>query len=205
MIVIIDYHTGNLRSVQNMLKRVGSESVISDSPVVIKKATKLILPGVGSFDYGMEKLEKLGLVEVLDKKANKEKVPLLGICLGAQLLTKSSEEGSRQGLGCFDAKVVRFNNQNFPNDLKIPHMAWADVRYSEKSKLFGNFHEIPRFYFVHSYHFITEMANEIAATAEYGYQFVAALEKENILAVQFHPEKSHKFGTQLLKNFVENY
>ena len=205
MIVIIDYNTGNLRSVQNMLKRIGHSSIISNKIEEINKASKLILPGVGSFDYGMNQLEELGILDIIGKKAIQDKTPFLGICLGAQLLTKGSEEGKMSGLGWFNAKVVNFDKSKLKEGLKIPHMSWTDIEYNKNSKLFKNFNEQPRFYFVHSYHIQALDPNEIAASVTYGYEFTAALEKSNILAVQFHPEKSHKFGMQLLKNFVEDY
>jgi len=205
MIVIIDYNTGNLRSVQNMLKRIGHSSVISNKIEKINKASKLILPGVGSFDYGINQLEELGILEILTKKAIQDKTPFLGICLGAQLLTKGSEEGERNGLGWFNAKVVNFDKSKLGDSNKIPHMSWTDIEYNKNSKLFDNFNEQPRFYFVHSYHILAVEPNEIAASVSYGYEFTAVLEKDNILAVQFHPEKSHRFGMQLLKNFAENY
>ena len=203
--MIIDYKTGNLKSVQNMLKRLGHPSVISDSANEISKASKLILPGVGSFDYGMNQLKKLDLLDVIHEKVINDKTPCLGICLGAQLLTKESEEGGKEGLGWLNAKVVSFDKSKIGDSLKIPHMSWSDVEYSKESKLFLGFNSQPRFYFVHSYHMLALDDNEVIASSHHGYEFTTAMEKENILAVQFHPEKSHKFGMQLLKNFVENY
>jgi len=205
MITIIDYKTGNLRSIQNMLKRIGYQSIISSNPDQIKEAEKLILPGVGSFDYGMEQLENEGLIDILNTKVLVEKIPILGICLGVQLFTLCSEEGQKKGLGWFNAKTVKFNSSKFEANQKIPHMAWSEIEANQKSKLFKDMPENPRFYFVHSYHLSTEIQDEIAASATYGYKFIVALEKENIIGVQFHPEKSHKFGLQVLKNFVENY
>lgn len=205
MITIVDYNTGNLRSVQNMLKRIGHQSIITSKASEILNADKLILPGVGSFDYGINQLEELGLIGVLTEKVMKGKTPILGICLGAQLLTKGSEEGNIPGLAWFDADVVSFNKLKMGAELKIPHMSWSDIEYNKNSRLFAGFTELPRFYFVHSFHIQAANAEDIAASAVYGYKYTAALEKENILAVQFHPEKSHKFGMQVLKNFVEKY
>jgi glutamine amidotransferase len=205
MLTIINYKAGNVRSIQNMLKKIGYKSVISDTIDDIEKADKLILPGVGSFDYGMEQLENSGLIEILNKKVLADKTPILGICLGVQLMTKSSQEGTKNGLGWFDAQTVKFDKSNMQNGTKVPHMSWAEVDYNKNSKLFSGFSEVPRFYFVHSYHLTANNQNEILATANYGYDFVAALERENIIGTQFHPEKSHKFGMQILHNFVEKY
>jgi len=205
MLTIIDYKAGNIRSIQNMLKKIGVSSKVTDKDEEIEVADKLILPGVGSFDYGMEQLEKSGLIDILNKKVKTDKIPILGICLGVQLMTKGSEEGIKSGLGWFNAHTVKFDKSRLDTNRKIPHMSWAEVDYNTNSRLFQNFSEIPRFYFVHSYHLHSDKTEEVLANANYGYRFVAALENENIIGVQFHPEKSHKFGMQILRNFVENY
>jgi glutamine amidotransferase len=206
MLTIIDYKAGNVRSIQNMLKKIGIKSLISDKTEDIAQAEKLILPGVGHFDYGMEQLEKSGLIEILNKKVLTDKTPILGICLGVQLMTKSSDEGTKAGLGWFDAFTVKFDSSKLPENCKIPHMGWNEITYNQNCKLFQNLHEVPpRFYFVHSYHLKANNENDILATANYGYEFTVALKKDNIIGLQFHPEKSHKFGMQVLKNFVENY
>ena len=206
MLTIIDYKAGNVRSIQNMLKKIGYKSIISDKIEDIEKAEKLILPGVGSFDYGMVQLEKSCLIEMLNKKVLTDKTPILGICLGVQLMTKLSEEGSKNGLGWIDAQTVAFDKSKLPDNYKIPHMGWAEIDYNKKSKLFNDMpEEPPRFYFVHSYHLNANNENDVLATTNYGYEFTVGLEKENIIGVQFHPEKSHKFGMQVLRNFVENY
>lgn len=206
MLTIIDYKAGNVRSIQNMLKKIGTKSIISDKIEDIENADKLILPGVGSFDYGMEQLEKSGLISVLNKKVLEDKTQILGICLGVQLFTKGSAEGNRKGLGWIDAQTIPFDKTRLPENCKIPHMGWAEINYNENCKLFQNMHELPpRFYFVHSYHLQTENKNNIIATTTYGYEFVVGLKKDNIIGVQFHPEKSHKFGMQVLRNFVEKF
>lgn len=206
MLTIIDYKAGNVRSIQNMLKKIGIKSLISDKTEDIAQAEKLILPGVGHFDYGMEQLEKSGLIEILNKKVLTDKTPILGICLGVQLMTKSSDEGTKAGLGWFDAFTVKFDSAKLPENCKIPHMGWNEITYNQNCKLFQNLHQVPpRFYFVHSYHLKANNENDILATANYGYEFTVALKKDNIIGLQFHPEKSHKFGMQVLKNFVENY
>jgi len=206
MITIIDYNAGNVRSIQNMLKKIGYKSAISDKIEDIENSEKLILPGVGSFDYGMEQLEKSGLIPILNKKVLVDKIPILGICLGVQLFTKGSDEGTKKGLAWFNADTVAFNNKQLPDNYKIPHMGWSEINYNKQSKLFQNLHETPpRFYFVHAYHLKSDIEHDILATTNYGYEFVVGLEKENIIGVQFHPEKSHKFGMQILRNFVELY
>ncbi len=200
-IVIIDYQVGNLSSIANMLKKVGQKSIISGDINEIKSADKLILPGVGSFDYGMNKLNESGITEVLNEKALNDKIPFLGICLGAQLLTQSSEEGVLAGLGWFKAKTIKFDFSNLQTKLKIPHMGWTEVQAPRPCPLMENLVD-SRFYFVHSFHFTTPDESEIMLQSEFGYPFVSALWKENIYAVQFHPEKSHKFGMQLMRNFI---
>lgn len=199
MITIIDYGAGNIGSIENMIKRVGGKSKISSSPDEIAKAEKLILPGVGSFDYGMNQLHKSGLVEILNKKVLQEKTPILGICLGMQLMTKGSEEGVEPGLSWFDADVVKFNATDLK--MKIPHMGWNFVDINKKSILFSEEEMERRYYFVHSYYVKSNAENEVLTETSYINNFVSALEKENIFGVQFHPEKSHKFGFELLGNF----
>jgi glutamine amidotransferase len=204
MITIIDYKTGNLGSIQNILKRIGEESIITSDKGVIATAKKLILPGVGSFDTGMKNLKDLDLVEALNFKVLEEKVPVLGICLGMQLLSLKSEEGNLPGLGWINAVTKRFNFVN-TSEYKIPHMGWNYLTVNKESPLLKDMYPEPRFYFVHSYYFNANESHDILASTSYESEFTSAVEKENILGVQFHPEKSHKFGMKLLKNFVENY
>lgn len=205
MLTIIDYGTGNLSSIKNMLKRLGIDSLISNQTNDILNADKLILPGVGAFDYGMEQLHLSGLVNVLNEKVLTNKTPILGICLGVQLLTAGSEEGKAKGLGWIKAKTVAFDKTKLAANQKIPHMSWCDVMDYKQSKLFTDMPEDLRFYFVHSYHLQVDDENEVLVKASYGYPFAAGIEKDNILGVQFHPEKSHKYGMQLLQNFVKYY
>lgn len=202
---IIDYGIGNLTSIKNMLKRIGTESVISNKKEDIEHADKLILPGVGSFDYGVEQLHKSGLIESLNEQVLTRKIPILGICLGVQLLTEGSEEGKLKGLGWVKGKTVSFDKNKLSANQKIPHMGWTDVFGFEKSKLFTDMDDEARFYFVHSYHLIIHNENEVLVRAKYGYDFAAGIEKDNIIGVQFHPEKSHKFGMKILENFVKYY
>lgn len=202
MIVIVDYKMGNLGSITNIIKKIGHSSIITSDIEQIAKADKIILPGVGSFDKAMENLKELNLIEVLNQKALIEKVPVLGICLGMQLLTKSSEEGNVDGLGWIDAKTVKFQLSDFPN-LKIPHMGWNEVQLQKKHILCEDMYQDPRFYFVHSYHAVCESDENILIKTHFGYDFASGIVKDNIMGVQFHPEKSHKFGMKLFKNFIE--
>ena len=193
---------GNLGSILNMLKKIGAEAIISSSPQDISRADKLILPGVGAFDAGLKNLDERGLIPVLQNLVIKKKIPILGICLGMQLMTKSSEEGSRPGFGWIDATTVRFKFGKEEQNLKIPHMGWNVIQWRKESVLFKDMPEEPRFYFVHSYHAVCNDKEDILATTNYGYDFVSAFQKGNIIGVQFHPEKSHKFGMQVLRNFI---
>jgi glutamine amidotransferase len=203
-ITIINYGAGNLLSVKNMLKKAGANEVlISDRSDEIADAEQLILPGVGHFDFGMKSLKSSGLIPVIEKKVFEDKTPILGICLGAQLMTQSSDEGSESGLGWVEAKTVAFDKMKFAMPLKVPHMGWNDVNSKKDCTLFKDMHTDPRFYFVHSYHFQMDHAEDIWLETEYGYKFCAAFQRDNIYSCQFHPEKSHKFGLQLMKNFVE--
>lgn len=204
-IVIIDYNVGNLGSVKNMFKRIGIEVSISGDPEIISKAGKLVLPGVGRFDYGMEQLSRLGLVNVIKEKVKNGKTPILGICLGVQLLTEYSEEGDVAGLGLVKGKTIAFDKSKLQANQKIPHMGWANVKEYSSSKLFKNMYEEARFYFVHSYHLQIDRPSDIMVKADYGYAFAAGIECDNVLGVQFHPEKSHKFGMKLLENYANNY
>jgi len=201
MITIIDYGLGNLGSISNMIKKIGYKSVVSSDIEDIKRAKKLVLPGVGSFDKGMSLLKEKKFIEVLNQKVLKEKTPILGICLGMQLMTKSSQEGKLDGLGWIDAQTIKFKSDS----LKIPHMGWNIVKPKKESKLFNELNNEKRYYFVHSYYVDVNQNEDILTTTPYGHEFVSTFEKENIIGVQFHPEKSHRFGMELFKNFLENY
>jgi glutamine amidotransferase len=206
VITIIDYGAGNLTSIFNMLKRIGEESEITSDPAKIAAATKLILPGVGSFDFGITQLRNAPYFDVFCKKVKEEKVPLLGVCLGMQLLSEGSEEGVALGLGWIQGRVKKFDAEKIQQaGLKVPHMGWTDVHIQKPSRLFTDMPAEPHFYFVHSYHFETASQPDVLLTSNYGYDFVSGVEKDNIAAVQFHPEKSHKFGMQLYRNFARLY
>jgi glutamine amidotransferase len=205
MIVIIDYGLGNLGSIKNMLKKIGTEALISSNPSDIKRAEKLILPGVGKFDQGIKNLKNLGLIPVLSERVLEEMTPILGICLGMQLFTNRSEEGVSIGLGWIDAETVRFKFENSQSNLKIPHMGWNLIKVCQKNTLLDDMNQESRYYFVHSYHVVCKNENEILSKTCYGYDFVSSIKKGNIYGVQFHPEKSHKCGMKLLNNFVNLY
>lgn len=200
MIHVVDYGAGNLGSILNMLKRIGYEAVLTSDAEELKLATKIILPGVGHFDHGMKKLHESGLVNVLHHKVTQEKVPILGICLGAQMMCNGSEEGSAPGLSWFDAEVKKFD-MNL--EIRVPHMGWNYVELKKQHPIVMNLPEVSKFYFVHSYHIVSNQKEDVLFETNYGYDFVSALQKENMFACQFHPEKSHKYGMQIFKNFVE--
>lgn len=201
MITIVNYGLGNLGSIFNMLRHIGAKSVIASDPEQIKDAEQLILPGVGHFDKGINELIRSGLKEILDMKVLKEKVPILGICLGMQLMTKSSEEGSLHGLGWIDAVTKKFRFEN--NGYKIPHMGWNTVSISNKNILLQDSTSEQRFYFVHSYYVKVYRPENSIMKTRYGIEFDSGINSGNIFGIQFHPEKSHKFGMNLLKKFSE--
>lgn len=202
-VTIINYGVGNLTSVQNMLKKAGAtEVLISNRKDDIKQADKLILPGVGHFDYGMKQLNESGLIPTIEKKVHQQKTPILGICLGAQLMTKSSDEASTSGLGWVDGMTVSFDQSLLEKGYKIPHMGWNTVKVINENLLSHGMTSDSRFYFVHSYHMTMNQSEDVWLTSHYGYDFCAAFHRDNIYACQFHPEKSHQFGLNLMRNFV---
>lgn len=201
-IVIVDYEMGNLHSVKKKLDRIGVPSVISSKKEEILEADKIILPGVGHFGKAMNNLKELELIAPLNKAVLEQKTPVLGICLGLQLMTKKSEEGNTEGLNWLNAEVVKFNVNNTLK-FKIPHTGWNQVSIAKESRLMKNIDNNAEFYFVHSYHIKTEDPTIILNETEYEYKYPSALEKDNIFGVQYHPEKSHDIGAQLLKNFIE--
>ena len=201
-IVIIDYKMGNLRSVQKAFEKIGCDAVVSSDIEVIQKASKIVLPGVGAFGDGMKHLEELGLIDVLHNEVIKNKKPFLGICLGMQLIAKKSyENGQVSGLGWIDAQVFKFNFDTYDQKLKIPHVGWNNTRYKNKSILFDKIPDESDFYFVHSYYFKTD-EDIVTSTTNYGFEFVSSIEKDNIFAFQFHPEKSQNVGLKIIENFI---
>lgn len=202
MIVIVQCGVGNTGSILNMLKKAGADAKIISSHDELMHASKIILPGVGHFDFGMNQLRQSAWDEALHQKVLIERTPVLGICLGMQLMCKSSEEGKEPGLGWIDADVKKFVFE-FP-EVKVPHMGWNFVQPLRTDSLFQNYSAPPRFYFVHSYYVHCNNEESVLAYTEYhSKKFVSAFQKENIFGVQFHPEKSHVFGLQLLKNFIQ--
>jgi glutamine amidotransferase len=203
-VVIVDYRLGNLASIRNILKKAGlRQPIVSSDPREILAADKLILPGVGHFGKGMKNLTELGLQPVLEQRAMSDRKPLLGICLGMQLLSEWSDEGQCPGLGFIKGRVERFQFESGINE-KIPHMGWNWVAFRNGLPIAEHL-DTARFYFVHSYHF--RCADEIdeVGTTDYGYRFCSVIQRDNVLGVQFHPEKSHRFGLRLIKNFLEMY
>ena len=199
-ICIIDYGLGNIASIFNAMKYIGTDPIVSDDPAIIKNSSHLILPGVGSFKKGMQELQNRGLDEILNLEVINNKKPILGICLGMQFFaTTSSEGGVNKGLNWIEGDVIRINN-NLIN-LRVPHIGWNDVKVTPTSRLLNN--EIDTHcYFVHSYHFNAENSKYITGKCSYGDDITAIVEKDNIYGVQFHPEKSHSTGLKILKNFI---
>jgi len=203
MIAIINYGIGNLASIQNMFKKAAVDATISNERNEIAVASKIILPGIGHFDHCMKEFNASGLRPLIEKRVLEDRVPVLGVCVGCQMLMQSSEEGSETGLGWIEGRVVRFRSSAMPPECKIPHMSWTDVHPRKDHLLYAGIAD-PRFYFVHSYHLEAD-PEFVTATADYGYRFVASVGSGNIQGVQFHPEKSHKFGMQLYSNFAKNF
>ncbi len=200
MIAIIDYGMGNIASVLNMFKRIGvNEVVLTKDIQTIEAADKILLPGVGAFDNGVKNLRESGILPILNKRVLIDKVPLLGICLGMQLLTNKSEEGIEEGLGWIDAETIKFR---FPSDsdLNVPHMGWNYIYVKKKSDLIDSKSK-SKFYFVHSYFVKCKNEQDVLATCKYGSEFTCMVQKDNIMGAQFHPEKSHKFGMELFEKF----
>lgn len=205
MITIIDLNLGNIGSVVNMIKHLGGICKVSSDPAEVKNASKLILPGVGSFDRAMRQLREKQLEDIIVEKAKIQKTPLLGICLGMQLLTNLSQEGKEKGLGLINAETLSFkkafDEKNI--DERIPHMGWNDIRIEQENDLTKNLIESSRFYFVHSYYVKCSNRENCLMTSNYGFDFASAIVKNNIFGLQFHPEKSHKYGKKLISNFVK--
>lgn len=200
-IVVIDYGMGNIGSIRNMLKYVGAGYEVSGDREAIARSEKIILPGVGHFDLAMQNLEQRDLVGPLRDAILTDRKPILGICLGQQLLCKFSEEGEREGLGFIDANVRKIVPPE-GSSLKVPHMGWSRVEFAKQDPMIAGLGHEARFYFVHSYSVTCRDPADILGTSDYGGPFVSAFTRDNIAGVQFHPEKSHKYGIQLFRNFV---
>ncbi len=199
-ISIVDYGGGNLGSIRNMLKRVGADAETVSQEQEIARATKIILPGVGAFDHGMGKIRAHNLFDVLARKALVECIPILGICLGMQLICNDSEEGNAPGFGWIDTSVKRLTF-DASSPLKVPHMGWNGVDIRKAHPLVAGLGDDPSFYFVHSF-YVPDDDTYTVASARHGHDFAAVIARDNIVGAQFHPEKSHKFGLRLLQNFA---
>lgn len=205
MIRIVDYKVGNVGSIRNMFRRLGINSHVASAPTELPDASLIVLPGVGSFDYGMMRLQEGGWPAPLSNVAREGKVPILGICLGAQLMMEGSEEGKEKGLGFFRGKGRRFDFSNPPMPLKVPHMGWNEIGPTREHPLFSDMPKDPRFYFVHSFYLEAQEPNDVLATTTYGIDFPSVLLRDRIVAMQFHPEKSHRFGMKLLENLLRHF
>ena len=202
MIGIIDYGLGNLASILNMLRRIGVPAIISSDPSVLSAAAGLILPGVGAFDSGVSNLHASGLWSFLHEDVLQNGKPILGICLGVQLLTEGSDEGTLPGLGWIPGRTVAFDRSRLRPEHKIPNMGWRNITATRTDTLTGNLPPEPRFYFVHSFHLQCDDAQDVMITSQHGYEFTVGVRRKNVAGVQFHPEKSHKYGMALLRNFA---
>jgi len=203
MIAIVDYNVGNSGSIRNMLGHLGVASEITSKHEVIATAEKLILPGVGSFDTAMRSINALGLDSLLHEAVLKQRKPVLGVCLGMQLMTRCSEEGSRPGLGWIDGQTVKFRFCAETYRLRVPHMGWNVSKPLRDSPIWTEVPHPARFYFLHSYHVQCNNPADALCVTDYGFPFVSAFARDNIFGVQFHPEKSHKCGMALLKSFAQ--
>jgi len=202
MIRIVDYGVGNILAFQNMYKRLNKDAALARSAEDLADATRVILPGVGAFDHAMKALNRSGMRKPLDALVREGKTPVLGICVGMQMLARSSSEGTEAGLGWVGGEVRAFKALAMP-DLLLPHMGWNDVRPLRSGGLFSGLETDARFYFLHSYYFHSDRGEDTLAVSAYGLEFACAVQVGNVYGVQFHPEKSHHFGAQLLKNFAE--
>ncbi len=203
MIRIVDYGVGNIQAFLTMFKRLGLEATRARSAAELEGASRLVLPGVGAFDTAMTLLNQSGMRPRLEEMVLAQQVPVVGICVGMQMLAGGSDEGALPGLNWVPGRVKAFANTPASRDLPMPHMGWNDLKVRPGNKLFTDFEPEPRFYFLHSYYFDAEDKADVAATAEYGLDFDCIVSRGHIHGVQCHPEKSHHFGAQLLKNFAE--
>jgi len=201
MIALVNYGLGNIQAFHHIYKRLNLQVVIASAPDDFRGAEKIILPGVGAFDWAIKKLNDSGLRTVLDELVLETRVPVLGICVGMQMMAKSSDEGALPGLGWLDAEVKRFDTTHLPQKTHLPHMGWNDVAPAVESPLFAGLNT-SRFYFLHSYYFEPGQHSQTLATTHYGINFTSAAGDRHIFGVQFHPEKSHGWGIQLLNNFA---
>jgi imidazole glycerol-phosphate synthase subunit HisH len=203
MIAIVDYGLGNTQALVNIYKRLNVPVTLASTPESLRAADRLVLPGVGAFDWAMQCLEQSGLRPALDEAVTVSKRPVLGICVGMQMMARTSEEGRDAGLCWVDAEVKRFRFESGAEQLSLPHMGWNDIDRASHCALLGKLEDHSRFYFLHSYYFAPRNKATVVATTDYGGSFACAVQSGNCYGVQFHPEKSHGWGIQLLKNFAE--
>ena len=203
MITIVDYGLGNIRAFLNVYRRLNIEARTASTAADLRTATKVILPGVGAFDHAMDRLNQSGMRETLDDLALRQRVPILGVCVGMQILGRDSDEGDRPGLGWIQGRVRALTSLTKAAALPVPHMGWNDVRPEPENRLFTQLVDKARFYFLHSYYFQCDRSGDAIAMADYGGPFACAVNAGNVFGVQFHPEKSHHYGATLLKNFAE--
>lgn len=203
MIALIDYGVGNVQAFLNMFKRLGLEACRASTPAALVQASHLILPGVGAFDHAMNQLQRSGLRPALEDLVLERKLPVLGICVGMQMLASGSDEGTLPGLNWVPGRVKAFAQHPGLQNLPMPHMGWNDVQFRSEHPLCREFDAAPRFYFLHSYYFEAADRADVVATAEYGIDFDCIVARGNVHGIQCHPEKSHHFGAQFLKNFAE--
>lgn len=202
MIALVDYGLGNIKAFANIFRRLGYDVESVQAPSELRNANKIILPGVGAFDWAMTQLNQSGMRDTLDELVLEKRVQVLGVCVGMQMMASRSEEGGLPGLGWIDAEVIKFKADFFAAKMQLPHMGWNDVAPKDQDTLFAGL-EAPRYYFLHSYYMVPINEENVLATATYGVSFAAAVRAGNVYGTQFHPEKSHHWGVSLLKNFAE--
>lgn len=203
MIAILDYGSGNIQAIRNIFKRLNIQCQFASSAEHLEGVSKIILPGVGAFDETMLQLNQSGLREILDHKVLEKKTPILGVCVGMQIMADSSDEGKLPGLGWFPGHVKRFDETKLTHKPKIPHMGWNDIQPVNKHQIFNNIDTAKGFYFLHSYYFECQNIEDILSTTSYGIDFASSINKDNIFGFQFHPEKSHSNGVNLFQNFAD--
>lgn len=202
MITIIDYGVGNIKAFYNIFNKISVEVKIAQKPADLLNSSKLILPGVGHFDYAMKRFTESGMLNIVNEMVLNENLPILGICVGMQMLANSSEEGNLPGLGWIDARVNKIDSNLLAQTTRLPHMGWNSIVVKKSNPLLNNLDSNSRFYFLHSYYFDSFNEADSIATSNYGKEFTSVVNHKNIYGVQFHPEKSHHYGIQLLKNFA---
>lgn len=202
MIAIVNYGVGNVRAFSNIYESLNIPVILASTAEDLNKATRIILPGVGAFDHAMQLLNESGMREKLEEKVIKEKLPVIGICVGMQMLANRSDEGQEAGLGWIEGTVRKFDVSKIPYHTRLPHMGWNDVKPIKQNRLFEGLEKNARFYFLHSFYFECAHGEDTMAVADYGGEFSCVVGRDNVYGVQCHPEKSHKFGIQLLKNFA---